>query len=62
MLKKISIPADNEGPHMCLIIGYNRETNEIAVSNSWGDAHIAPLWIPMKAASKVSREVLVFIP
>ena len=62
MLKKISIPADNEGPHMCLIIGYNRETNEIAVSNSWGDDHIAPLWIPMKAASKVSREVLVFIP
>lgn len=62
-LKKISIPQKEDGPHLCLIIGYNRITDEIAVSNSWGDAHIAPTWIPMKVARKVCRNNLtVFSP
>lgn len=61
-LKKVSIPADDEGPHMCLIVGYNRKTDEIAVTNSWGDRHIIPIWIPLKVAKKVSRELLVFTP
>ena len=30
------IHSSTEGAHMCLIIGYNSTTGEIAVSNSWG--------------------------
>lgn len=41
--------------HVCLIIGYNKETDEIAVSNSWGDNEIKPGWVPLKFARKVSQ-------
>lgn len=58
-LKKVSVSSSTEGPHALLIIGYNKHTDEIAVSNSWGNAHIAPLWIPVKVARKVSQEYLV---
>jgi len=62
-LKKISIPRRTTNNHVCLIIGYNAGTDEIAVSNSWGNAHIQPLWIPVKAAKKVSADFLfVFQP
>ena len=43
------------GSHMCLIIGYNEKTDEIAVSNSWGDHEIPPSWVPLKIARKVSQ-------
>ena len=61
-LKKITIPYKEEGPHVCLIVGYNLKTDEIAVTNSWGAAHIVPIWIPAKAAYKISRETMVFTP
>ena len=57
-LKKVSVPHRTTRSHICLIIGYNKETDEIAVSNSWGKAHIAPVWIPVKAAKKVSQNML----
>ena len=36
-LKKLrKIPQSQDDGHVCLIIGYNAMTDEIAVSNSWG--------------------------
>ena len=55
-LKKIKdyrIPKDG-GSHMCLIVGYNEETEEIAVSNSWGDNDMQPAWVPLRLAKRVS--------
>jgi hypothetical protein len=46
--------ADPESAHACLIIGYNRATKEIAVSDSWGP-HFQERWIPVAAAQKVSQ-------
>ena len=34
--KMRKIPSSKTGAHVCLIIGYNTSTGEIAVSNSWG--------------------------
>jgi hypothetical protein len=41
--------------HACLIIGYNRTTKEIAVSDSWGP-QFQERWIPAAAAQKVSQD------
>ena len=51
------------GAHMCLIVGYNEETMEIAVSNSWGDKELTPAWIKLKSALRVSMGMsLVLMP
>ena len=50
---KDRIPKDG-GSHMCLIVGYNEETEEIAVSNSWGDNDMQPAWVPLRLAKRVS--------
>ena len=51
------------GPHLCLIVGYNEITGEIAVSNSWGDRELIPTWVPVKIAKRVSqKETIVFLP
>ena len=48
---------------MCLIVGYNEETMEIAVSNSWGDKELTPAWIKLKSALRVSQGMsLVLMP
>lgn len=61
-LKNIRVPARGEA-HMCMIIGYNENTEEIAVSNSWGDRESAPGWVPLKVAQKVSqRTCCVLVP
>jgi hypothetical protein len=31
-----NIPLDDAGSHICMIIGYNKKTGEIATSDSWG--------------------------
>ena len=31
-----NIPLENAGGHVCMIIGYNKKTGEIATSDSWG--------------------------
>lgn len=41
--------------HIAMIIGYNRETREIAVSDSWGPAY-EKRWITLEAAEPVSRD------
>jgi len=41
--------------HACLIVGYNRATNEIAVSDSWGPK-FQERWVPIPAAQKISQD------
>ena len=47
---------------LCLIIGYNEKTDEIAVSNSWGEHENTPSWISMTDAGIVHRGCLVIHP
>lgn len=46
---------DNESAHVVLIIGYNKETNEIAFSDSWGERYMER-WISVPEAEKVSQQ------
>ena len=45
---------NDEGSHICMIIGYNKRFNEFAVSDSWGP-HFALRWIPVDAAQIASH-------
>ncbi|MGJ8644120.1 MAG: hypothetical protein ACSHX9_11985 [Luteolibacter sp.] len=51
-------PVDNR--HICMIIGYNEATNEIAVSDSWGK-RFEKRWIPLPAADWASAGKLFMI-
>ncbi len=42
--------------HICLIIGYNQEKQEIAISDSWGPEY-ALRWVPIEAANTVSWKI-----
>lgn len=46
--------------HICMIIGYNEQTNEIAVSDSWGQ-NFALRWVPAVVADWVSLGDLLYI-
>lgn len=41
--------------HACLIIGYNRATDEIAFTDSWGPDY-AERWVPAEAARRISLD------
>lgn len=56
--KKIAI-ASNRG-HMCMIIGYNEKTGEVAVSDSWGPEY-AERWMTVEEANAVSQGELMVI-
>ncbi|HVJ46988.1 MAG TPA: hypothetical protein VM511_11415 [Luteolibacter sp.] len=45
-------PSDNY--HVCMIIGYNEKTNELAVSDSWG-ARFELRWVPVPVAAWASN-------
>ncbi|TDU71298.1 peptidase C39-like protein [Prosthecobacter fusiformis] len=45
---------DSESGHVVLIIGYNKETGEIAFSDSWGERFMER-WITIKEADLVSQ-------
>lgn len=45
---------DGGNGHMRLIIGYNATTDEIAISDSWGNA-MAERWMPVKTALRISQ-------
>lgn len=49
-----------EGPHMCMIIGYNPQTEEIAISDSWGP-EFAERWITIDEANAISQGQFVII-
>ena len=45
---------DNQSGHICMIIGYNKQSGELAVSDSWGPA-FAERWIMPEEAAAVSQ-------
>lgn len=49
------LPKDRETAHVVLIIGYNKETNEIAFSDSWGERY-KERWITLPEAEQVSQQ------
>jgi hypothetical protein len=51
-------PSDNY--HLCMIIGYNEKTGEIAVSDSWGK-RFELRWVPIEVANWVDNGSLVLI-
>lgn len=57
--QKPLVPDHNEG-HMCMIIGYNKETGEVAVSDSWGPA-FEVRWILGVEANQVSQGSMMVI-
>ncbi|MCX6972401.1 MAG: hypothetical protein NTV93_19935 [Verrucomicrobia bacterium] len=54
------IPTDVKQAHMCMIIGYNEKTGEIAVSDSWGP-RFAERWMTEEEANAVSQGQLMAI-
>ena len=48
-----------EDPHLCLIIGYNEDSGEIAVSNSWGKGFELN-WIRLVDAQRVTQNCSLF--
>ena len=60
LIAEYKVPAGGSS-HMCLIVGYNELTREIAVSNSWGDRELVPTWVPIKVAAKVSQKSTVVL-
>lgn len=46
---------DPEAGHVCMIIGYNKQTGELAVSDSWGP-QFAERWITPEEAQAVSQD------
>jgi hypothetical protein len=49
------MPKDKDTRHVVLIIGYNKDTNEIAFSDSWGDDY-KERWITLQEAQFVSDD------
>ena len=50
-----SLAGDRESSHVVLIIGYNKDTNEIAFSDSWGEDY-KERWITLPEAERVSQQ------
>ena len=51
---------DRSSGHVCMIIGYNKQTGEIAVSDSWGP-QFAERWVTPEEATAVSQGVFTVI-
>ncbi len=49
------LPKDEKTAHVVLIIGYNKDTNEIAFSDSWGELY-KERWITLPEAEQVSQQ------
>lgn len=54
------LKADREKGHVCMIIGYNKETGEIAVSDSWGP-EFEVRWVLGAEAAQVSQGEMMVI-
>ncbi|MBC2601978.1 SHD1 domain-containing protein [Puniceicoccus vermicola] len=50
---RATIPRDREAAHMCMIVGYNEGTGELAISDSWGK-FFELRWITVGQAEQVS--------
>lgn len=55
-----SAPKPEDKNHVCLIIGYNEATGEIAVSDSWG-ARFERRWVPLSVADWASMGTVFMI-
>lgn len=55
------IPKKFEGAHVCMVIGYNKKTKELAVSNPWGE-RFQISWVRFDDAKIVSRMAFVINP
>ncbi|MES2660379.1 MAG: hypothetical protein V4689_17275 [Verrucomicrobiota bacterium] len=53
-------PKPESNFHLCMIIGYNEATQEIAVSDSWG-ARFELRWVPLAVANWASNGSIVMI-
>ncbi len=49
-----------DSAHVCLVVGYNRATKELAVSDSWSDGDVAPSWISFETFKAVSQDCPLF--
>ncbi len=58
--RNMNLVKDISSAHACMIIGYNKETDEIAVSDSWGP-DFAIRWVPAAQAEQVSQGTLYLI-
>lgn len=58
--KQKVLPGRRSGAHICLIIGYNAESNEIAISNSWGPGYEIH-WVSMRDAEAVTQDRSVYV-
>ncbi|MGJ8651422.1 MAG: C39 family peptidase [Opitutaceae bacterium] len=56
----IELQKDYNTAHACMIIGYNKDTNEIAVSDSWGPSY-QERWISAELAEQVSQGSIYII-
>lgn len=54
------IRPEKENAHVCLIIGYNKNTDELAISDSWGPQY-AERWIAVDEAEAISQNGLYVI-
>ena len=54
------LPAPDEAHHICMIVGYNEATNELAVSDSWGRS-FERRWVPVSVANWASSGGLFMI-
>lgn len=54
------IKIDRSQGHICMIIGYNKTTNELAISDSWGAA-FAERWITVEEAKRITKGDLLVI-
>jgi hypothetical protein len=48
------IQKDRESGHVCMIIGYNDETDELAISDSWG-RNYEERWITLEEANAITQ-------
>ena len=50
----------NDNPHIALIVGYNRETDEFAVSNSWGERYRIA-WVRFADMTQADSKMNLFV-
>lgn len=58
--RDINLRKDFMSAHACMIIGYNKATDEIAVSDSWGPSY-SVRWVPVEQIEQVSQGSIYLI-
>jgi len=54
------IHPDQKNTHMCMIIGYNQKTGEVAISDSWGES-FAERWLTPEEADAIGEGSFIII-